>query len=313
MSLAKPDVFTRGSGRAPADAARPGVVAGSRFPRERRHQLGLLRRLHHAARTPRRGRRARHAALAAGALEAARVQGGRSERCHAGHRPLEQLSHTASGPQSVAVGRSRSDPEPDRQVPERPDPRHGDDLVLHAHGFVRYVEPRRVQADLQRPGPPRLFGESLGGVLGGVEEQGDRRVRSRHVEPRHVPTVGATPTIGLGSAGVTLDMASYANFVSGDFYQQFDGSDGGSGLAVWSLAPKINVPLKFMGVAQEPGRVRRHELLPPEQRRSARRQSGALQRDGGREGSRHSSSIISRRVESPSALNIASFSHIHRV
>jgi hypothetical protein len=62
-------------------------------------------------------------------------------------------------------------------------------------------------------------------------------------------TVGATPTIGLGSAGVTLDMASYANFVSGDFYQQFDGSDGGSGLAVWSLAPKINVPLKFMGVA----------------------------------------------------------------
>ena len=61
-------------------------------------------------------------------------------------------------------------------------------------------------------------------------------------------TLGATPTFGLGLAGATLDVASYANIVSGSFYQRFDGSDGGSGLAVLSFAPKVNVPLKFLGV-----------------------------------------------------------------
>lgn len=59
-------------------------------------------------------------------------------------------------------------------------------------------------------------------------------------------TLGATPTFGIGKA--TVDVGTYANFVSADFYQQFDGSDGGSGLAVVSVAPKVSMPLKFLGV-----------------------------------------------------------------
>jgi hypothetical protein len=61
-------------------------------------------------------------------------------------------------------------------------------------------------------------------------------------------TIGATPTFALGATGLTADVGTYANFVSSDFYQQFDGSNGGSGLAVVSVAPKVNVPLKFLGV-----------------------------------------------------------------
>jgi hypothetical protein len=59
-------------------------------------------------------------------------------------------------------------------------------------------------------------------------------------------TIGATPTFGLGAA--TVDFGTYANFVSSDFYQKFDGTDGGSGLAVVSVAPKVSLPLKFLGV-----------------------------------------------------------------
>ena len=61
-------------------------------------------------------------------------------------------------------------------------------------------------------------------------------------------TIGATPTFGLGAGGATVDVGTYANFVSADFYQRFDGTDGGSGMAVMSVAPKVNVPLKFLGV-----------------------------------------------------------------
>jgi len=39
------------------------------------------------------------------------------------------------------------------------------------------------------------------------------------------------------------------NIVGSSFYQQFDGSDGGSGLAVVSVSPKVGVPLKFLGVS----------------------------------------------------------------
>jgi hypothetical protein len=62
-------------------------------------------------------------------------------------------------------------------------------------------------------------------------------------------TLGATPTVPLGGSGVTLSVPAYANFVSTDFYQRFDGSGGGSGLAVVSAAPKVSMPLKFLGVA----------------------------------------------------------------
>jgi hypothetical protein len=63
-------------------------------------------------------------------------------------------------------------------------------------------------------------------------------------------TVGAIPTVGLGASGATLAVPTAANFVSADFYQRFDGSDGGSGLALISAAPKVSVPLKFLGVAE---------------------------------------------------------------
>ena len=62
-------------------------------------------------------------------------------------------------------------------------------------------------------------------------------------------TLGATPTMHLGGSDTTLAVPTYANFVSSPFYQRFDGSDGGSGLAVFSAAPKISTPLKFLGVA----------------------------------------------------------------
>jgi hypothetical protein len=62
-------------------------------------------------------------------------------------------------------------------------------------------------------------------------------------------TLGATPVFGLGAAGATLEVGAYANFVSSSFYQRFDGSDGGSGLGVFSVAPKVSVPLKFLGVS----------------------------------------------------------------
>jgi hypothetical protein len=61
-------------------------------------------------------------------------------------------------------------------------------------------------------------------------------------------TVGATPTFGLGVGGLTMETPIYANFVSADFYQRINGTDGGSGLAVMSVAPKVNVPLPFLGV-----------------------------------------------------------------
>jgi hypothetical protein len=60
-------------------------------------------------------------------------------------------------------------------------------------------------------------------------------------------TAGATPTLGL-AGGASLDVGTYVNFVSSDFYQRFDGSDGGSGAAVFSVAPKVSVPVKFLGV-----------------------------------------------------------------
>ena len=62
-------------------------------------------------------------------------------------------------------------------------------------------------------------------------------------------TLGATPVFGLGATGTTLEVGAYANFVSSSFYQRMDGSDGGSGLGVFSVTPKVSVPLKFLGVS----------------------------------------------------------------
>jgi hypothetical protein len=62
-------------------------------------------------------------------------------------------------------------------------------------------------------------------------------------------TLGATPTFGLGLTGSSLEIAAFTNIVGSSFYQRFDGSDGGSGLALVSLSPKISVPLKFLAVS----------------------------------------------------------------
>jgi len=62
-------------------------------------------------------------------------------------------------------------------------------------------------------------------------------------------TLGATPTFGFGSGGSSLEVAAFTNIVGSSFYQRFDGSDGGSGLALVSVSPKVSMPLKFLGVS----------------------------------------------------------------
>ena len=62
-------------------------------------------------------------------------------------------------------------------------------------------------------------------------------------------TLGAAPTFGLGAGGSTLEVAAFTNIVGSSFYQRFDGSDGGSGLALISVTPKVSVPLKFLGIS----------------------------------------------------------------
>ena len=62
-------------------------------------------------------------------------------------------------------------------------------------------------------------------------------------------TLGATPTFGFGTGGSSLEVAAFTSIVGSSFYQRFDGSDGGSGLALVSISPKVSVPLKFLGVS----------------------------------------------------------------
>jgi hypothetical protein len=62
-------------------------------------------------------------------------------------------------------------------------------------------------------------------------------------------TLGATPTFDLGTGGSSLEVAAFTNLVGSSFYQRLDGSDGGSGLALVSVTPKVSVPLKFLGVS----------------------------------------------------------------
>ena len=57
-------------------------------------------------------------------------------------------------------------------------------------------------------------------------------------------TVGVIPTFKVGS--VKLEVPTYINLVGNDFYQQFDGSPGGAGLAVVGTEIKASVPLTFI-------------------------------------------------------------------
>ena len=62
-------------------------------------------------------------------------------------------------------------------------------------------------------------------------------------------SLGLAPSIPLGGGGSALEVALSTNIVSADFYQRMDGTDGGSGLALVSVAPKLSVPMKFLGVS----------------------------------------------------------------
>lgn len=57
-------------------------------------------------------------------------------------------------------------------------------------------------------------------------------------------TVGMTPTIALSK--VKFEFPTFVNIVGDDFYQQMDGSSGGSGAAVFRTGIQASVPLKFV-------------------------------------------------------------------
>lgn len=57
-------------------------------------------------------------------------------------------------------------------------------------------------------------------------------------------TLGLNPTFTLDP--VKFEFPTFINLVDDDFYQQFDGSPGGSGLAVFCTGVKASVPLSFI-------------------------------------------------------------------
>lgn len=57
-------------------------------------------------------------------------------------------------------------------------------------------------------------------------------------------TLGINPAIKFDA--VKLEFPTFVNLVADDFYQQFDGTGGGSGAAVFATGVKASVPLKFI-------------------------------------------------------------------
>lgn len=57
-------------------------------------------------------------------------------------------------------------------------------------------------------------------------------------------TIGINPSFKIKD--VKFEFPTFINLVNEDFYQQFDGSPGGSGLAVFCTEAKVSVPLKFV-------------------------------------------------------------------
>lgn len=58
--------------------------------------------------------------------------------------------------------------------------------------------------------------------------------------------LGLDPTYNCDPFPLKIELPSYVNLVSKDFYQRFNGADGGSGAAVISTGIKFGVPLKFI-------------------------------------------------------------------
>lgn len=57
-------------------------------------------------------------------------------------------------------------------------------------------------------------------------------------------TIGINP--GFKAGPVKVEFPTFINLVNEDFYQQFDGTGGGSGLAVFGTEVKLSVPLTFV-------------------------------------------------------------------
>ncbi|TDU81253.1 hypothetical protein EI77_00556 [Prosthecobacter fusiformis] len=57
-------------------------------------------------------------------------------------------------------------------------------------------------------------------------------------------TVGINPTIDLKT--VKFEFPTFVNIVDNDFYQQFDGTGGGSGAAVFRTGVQASIPLSFV-------------------------------------------------------------------
>lgn len=57
-------------------------------------------------------------------------------------------------------------------------------------------------------------------------------------------TLGINPAIKFDA--VKIELPTFVNIVANEFYQQFDGTDGGSGAAVFCTGIKASVPLKFI-------------------------------------------------------------------
>lgn len=58
--------------------------------------------------------------------------------------------------------------------------------------------------------------------------------------------LGIDPTYNFTAVPLRLEFPTFVNIVENSFYQRFDGTDGGSGVAVFSTEIKGTVPLKFI-------------------------------------------------------------------
>lgn len=59
-------------------------------------------------------------------------------------------------------------------------------------------------------------------------------------------SIGINPTYKFKSIPLTVSLPTFINIAGKDFYQRFDGTPGGSGLAVFSTQFKISTPLSFI-------------------------------------------------------------------
>jgi hypothetical protein len=58
--------------------------------------------------------------------------------------------------------------------------------------------------------------------------------------------LGLIPTYQFTTIPLKLELLLYTNIASNNFYQRFDGSDGGSGFALFSAQLKVSTPLSFI-------------------------------------------------------------------